>query len=632
MNAKKILSPLLLLLISIYSSTTFAVASTDIEALAHRFAQKFTAQYGSINLLLEHFSLEDTRVCRDLNYSSRIILSLRERGRFHECLEVANRCKREHPQSASTSELGRIWTEGALCAQNSYQWIQSKYYFNLAISDLFKKSSSYLDSLYQYHKFLLLYYTGSDQRSLLSTVEQAYPLPLKETELIKSILNYLINGDIFNPQWEQFIAKISLQIQDRLFLDAIIGDYLLALARNHQDDSKALQSIDEYLGHLLLPSSWYWGAYLALYRQDRNHFTHADQIYKEVSKHLHSKSDFPVEHNPFTYTQIATTICKDNFFTNGDAGMKEFSRLKQQWALGEISINEAIDRSMQANKIFPHHSDLLTFIGSLLISKSDASRALEYFWSAHQACPYNNRAHRGIEVILKKRYYRTFSNFQQRIDEAQRVVDALPYVENYSKYILNWNLLSPLARTRLKYASSFYARHIDAMYTAGMRLYVKDIHQYLSETPLNEDLRDQRIQGGDYEGDNRLWDDVRGSGGNVAVVDLYEMMGSVFGEYNLVAHEMGHQLHDAVLPTELKSCIRKLYLKAKAENRIPNSYTARNELEYFAQGITYYLNSDGLYSRRGPSKEWLKINDPLFFQILSTIENVPDFNQTPCPL
>jgi hypothetical protein len=138
-----------------------------------------------------------------------------------------------------------------------------------------------------------------------------------------------------------------------------------------------------------------------------------------------------------------------------------------------------------------------------------------------------------------------------------------------------------------------------------------------------------------YKLDNRLWDDVRGAGGQFVISDHDETFETVHGDYNLLGHEIAHQFHaylDRYQPG-LSDCIETLYGNAKQRKKFPDSYAATNSREYFAQGITYFLIPEDAPSRYGINVSWYPENDPDLYRLMQSIalsEGV--FSRISCPL
>lgn len=422
----------------------------------------------------------------------------------------------------------------------------------------------------------------------------------------------------------------SFSFADYIFSEHILADILYAFAKHHKDDAKSMNFISNYYKKFARPSLWFWGAYISFYRQDKDNFKFASNLYDAFLEEANPLSSLPLERMTHTYTELRESVCKSNYLQGDD--LKKFLVIKNDWLLGKAdlatTLKKALDLLNTNNN--SNKSDLLVFIGSLYINKSDseAYRAQKYFWNAHKFCPYNNRSHRGLEVIARKRKQRAYSDSQTLLDDMKNEVKELNFSNNLNKYVLNYNILSENGVEKFKYAMRFYANHIDNLYNAGLRLYLKDIFELLSETPTNSHLKDLRIQ---YEGDNRLWDDLRGSGGDVAIIDLYETLGAVFGEYSLASHEVAHQLHMSLLSNQQKECINNLYLDAKKRNKISDPYAARNDQEYFAQAVAHYSVDENSPYRFGINRSWIKENDPKLYTFVKSIESTSDLSKVKCP-
>jgi hypothetical protein len=176
---------------------------------------------------------------------------------------------------------------------------------------------------------------------------------------------------------------------------------------------------------------------------------------------------------------------------------------------------------------------------------------------------------------------------------------------------------------------------ITSLYDNQFRTYIKYAFDLLSDSPGMSEIAEQRIGGKNYPNDNRLWDDVRGVGGETVVADLAEVFQTVQGDYNLLGHEMTHQfqaLLEKVDPAGL-SCVEKLYEKDKLNKNFPDGYSAYNKEEHFAQGVTYWLIPSDAPARFGLNHSWLEQNDPEQLSFINSINSSGgDLSKITCPL
>jgi hypothetical protein len=132
--------------------------------------------------------------------------------------------------------------------------------------------------------------------------------------------------------------------------------------------------------------------------------------------------------------------------------------------------------------------------------------------------------------------------------------------------------------------------------------------------------------------DNRLWDDVRGSGGltingrtyvGVAEENLASLPSSTYpAGYSIAMHELAHAVHTRALPRSEAEDITSAYAaRHAAGGPWTETYASSNELEYFAQATTAWFGRNvGLGNNGAP---WVQQNDPAMAGILERIYGPP---------
>ncbi|MBF0359508.1 MAG: hypothetical protein HQK49_00760 [Oligoflexia bacterium] len=624
------------------SNIAHSAVNPQIEKLALTLSFQMREQFRSIVYPLKSSRMSATdpssspsavnynTECEDVDLALKKIIALSEAGDFYSCIALADNCTQKFRRGENF--LNNVLVEGAVCATNSFQFEKAKFFFQESLVENYDESSIYLGTLYLYAKFIYTNF-NLDESEIENILKKSSFLTVADRANLKEFLTYLVQGGVIddNKLLEIIgLTKRSYSFADYIFSEHLIADILYAFAKHHKDDKKALEFITNYHKKFIRPSLWFWGSYIAFYRQDKDNFKFAGKLYDAFLEEANPLSSLPLERMTYTYSELKESVCK-NYFLRGDA-LKKFLSIKNDWLQGKTNLNDtlkkALDLSLSENN---NKTDLLIFIGSLYLNKSDGYRAQKYFWDAHKICPYNNRSHRGLEVVARKRKQKAYADFQTLLDDMTAQVSKLNFSENLSRYVVNYNILSDGGVEKLKYAMRFFVKHIDSLYNDGLRLYLKDVFELLSETPNNDYLQDRRLQSAGYEGDNRLWDDLRGSGGDMAVVDLYETLGAVFGEYRLASHEVAHQFYANLLSDDIKACVKNLYLDAKKRNMISDPYAARNELEYFAQAVAHYTVDEDAPSRFGINRKWLQKNDPKLFSLVKSIESTSDLSKIKCP-
>ena len=140
-------------------------------------------------------------------------------------------------------------------------------------------------------------------------------------------------------------------------------------------------------------------------------------------------------------------------------------------------------------------------------------------------------------------------------------------------------------------------------------------HKLLWESPHLEHLKGQRTF------DKRLWDDVKGCGGEHATCSWDWERDVKYHRFNMAAHEFAHQV-DLFLPKKIQQKIEYLYKKAKKERITLDYYANSNKLEYFAVGIEAYVSEKKLPDQTGghghTRQEFLE-KDPDLYKLIESL-------------
>lgn len=339
----------------------------------------------------------------------------------------------------------------------------------------------------------------------------------------------------------------------------------------------------------------------------------AGQLYARYLPFAAADHELPTEKNPYTYQELYTEQCRANL-TEGQM-RTDYQELAQGWRYGQSQLPEVLAQAQALYQRSGEKADVLSLLGSLYEEQGDDDVAAGYYWRAHKACPYYNRAHWGLSGVRLRRWQTAFPDHDERLAAIWRSDAEVEFPSSLAQYVTNFTSLSADDQVRLRYSLRFWARHIDFLLSSGNLLYVKRGFERLSEAPGLRELADTRI---DYPYDNRLWDDVRGLGGMTVVVDRSEMRGTAFGAFNLGAHEVAHQWHGAVAPA-VQDCIKALYGNAKERGLFSDAYAATNEYEYFAQAVTYAMIQADAPRFYGLNSRWVRDHDPDLQQLLDAV-------------
>lgn len=272
--------------------------------------------------------------------------------------------------------------------------------------------------------------------------------------------------------------------------------------------------------------------------------------------------------------------------------------------------NDAVEAAEQALRLSPYHeaanylrgngysrhnySELASRCGSAFERASAAThQASEAFEQAQldaarrdadaalAACPGYGRAHAVLAKVAEAE--RQAVDVHRAADEARFAATPMPEVPQIERYVANWEALTPRHRKRVALSVAPWKAYVPILVAGGASHFIKPLHLRLSETPGAAALRDARI-----EHDSRLWDDVRGMGGHLAVTGIEDVERSIFGRYNTLLHELSHQVH-GVMTAELKREIQELYRQAKERDAktgraFLSRYAGSSIWEYFAEG------------------------------------------------
>ncbi len=392
-----------------------------------------------------------------------------------------------------------------------------------------------------------------------------------------------------------------------------------ALARRHE----ALRLVDQNLDLLaavqqlfpVLPL-----VYSDLYAVSEGEFDLAKGLYDAYLPSATIHSFLPNERNVLTYTQMYQDACKQALLA-GDAA-DDLSKLKAKWQAGTITTAQALAAAEAMADDLGDRADLLTFLGAMLEASGDDAGAAAALWRAHELCPYYDRAHWALQELQLRQLLVASPDFDHDVGGSDAADSSL------ASYVLNFPSLEQREIDGLLFGLRIWLPYLDELVATGHHFYAKRPFELLSETPNLDFLRDTRIQNA---GDHRLWDDVRGAGGNPVIADITEIELAPFGVYNLAVHEVSHQVHNAA-PAAIGECIAMLFQRAKQRALFINAYAGTDAYEYFAEGVTFFSVPPGASIPNGPTRQWLIDNDPDLERFIAEFEKKKPFDAVVCPV
>ena len=200
-------------------------------------------------------------------------------------------------------------------------------------------------------------------------------------------------------------------------------------------------------------------------------------------------------------------------------------------------------------------------------------------------------------------------------------VSRLKIPNEIATYMVNWKQLTKAAQENLVWSIRGWLGYVPDLVSKTQASYVKFPFELMHEVPTLSQMKDTRSG---YERDNRLWDDMRGLGGAMIVSDYFEAPQAPYGSYNLLEHEMAHQLdfyfekeHPAIF-----ECIEKLFADATLRDVFVTSY-ARLRYEYFAVASESFFIPVGYPLRFGVQRKWYEANDKNIYDLLAAVTAGP---------
>jgi hypothetical protein len=390
----------------------------------------------------------------------------------------------------------------------------------------------------------------------------------------------------------------------------------------YEDDTAAFEFLNRFGPLIEDPTLWARVAYRVLFASPSTPskiFRHADVVYRATWPYLHARSALPTEDNVFTYTEIYDRECKSSL-TQGKARVDFFS-LKEKWRTGALATADFRKSVQQLSVLFPNKSDLLVTLSTFAHMDGDLRGSRDIAWKAHQLCPYFNRAALILTGLTKEESLRAESDYV--ILEQQKIADVslLKVPIEIATYMVNWKQLTTAAQENLVWSIRGWLGYVPDLVLKTQASYVKFPFELMHEVPFLSQMKDTRSG---YERDNRLWDDMRGIGGPMIVSDYFEAPQAPFGAYNLLEHEMAHQL-DFYFEKEqpaIFNCIEKLFSDATLRDVFVTSY-ARLRYEYFAVASESFFIPVGYPLRFGVQRNWYEANDKNLHDLLAAVTSGP---------
>lgn len=542
------------------------------------------------------------------------LLGLRSRGDAATCLAYALACTDEAARDPKT--VGALALYGAGCAAVERQVDQATALYDLATTpDAIGGCPDARGRAFAYATFAVDDAPDLDVGAILDRADGWDPA--RAEEVIRLLASGATPGD--PASLEAWIDEAATGSDPLLGLQAVLA-WIGELDAVLGDRDGALREIGGNLEPLagsgraraMVPT-----AFLNLYSRSGGDLGPAGEMYAGYIPFAPRHGWLPNEYNVHTYTELYDDVCADALLAGEALG--RYQDLRSGWIAGEIATPDALAEVRAQLDAEGERSDLLGLLGAMLEAGGDTGGAADAYWRAHQLCPYYNRAHWALRQLdLTRRLH----------NRSPLPTPPLPAKDALADYVVNYDSLSDDERAGLRHGLAIWLPYLEDLIGAGNSFYAKRPFELLSEAPGNADLRDQRVA---YEGDYRLWDDVRGVGGNPVVSDISEVALTRYGAYNLAVHEVAHQLHFSA-PAAIGACIQALYDGAAERDLFVNFYAAQNPEEYFAEGVTYFSVPVDAPGSFGTNRQWLLDNDPDLESLIAAFEGQTPLAEVTCPV
>ena len=160
------------------------------------------------------------------------------------------------------------------------------------------------------------------------------------------------------------------------------------------------------------------------------------------------------------------------------------------------------------------------------------------------------------------------------------------YVSNFDK------LKSNTKKALLKDLESFGYSILEKLVKKKAHVVILPRNQKFTELEDYAHLKNKKFDIPGY-GEHKFYktfDEVRGWGGNPTVIGEEWVLANDKHIFNVVRHEIAHQIHGNVLNTKVLKKIHKSFADAKEGKRFIRKNSSINEFEYFADGVAFYFN------------------------------------------
>lgn len=273
-------------------------------------------------------------------------------------------------------------------------------------------------------------------------------------------------------------------------------------------------------------------------------------------------------------------------------------------------LTEADESFDRARKLVPNYIPALIGKGSIEYYRNNYDRALDWFFEALKIDPDYGLAHYGITRCLARKT----DAVNVRLAEIERrfAEKDAPEPPALRDVFINYAALDPEMQRIIRWSVQPLQSYLPLLKENRATYYFFPFHHFLWQSPYNQKFKGTRTF------DGRLWDDVKGLGGQNACSGAEGTRDVKYLRYNILTHELTHLVH-GFLPRETKNEIHELYLDAKKNGRTLDFYASSNDLEYFAQGVEAYVSDEKLPDQKntaGHVRKELEQRDPPLYAFI----------------
>lgn len=248
--------------------------------------------------------------------------------------------------------------------------------------------------------------------------------------------------------------------------------------------------------------------------------------------------------------------------------------------------------------------------GSAAYRRGDLEGAQAWFQKALVVDPDDGLAHYGMSLVL----LRLKDRINIRLTEIERHFASLdvPEAPGLREVITTYATLDPELQRIVRLSVQPLQAWLPLLRDRKLTFHIFPLHHRLWQVPHHEALKGTRTF------DGRLWDDVKGAGGEHASAGAEWQRDVKYLRFNVLTHELAHQVHGQ-LPKQLRQAITRLYRKAKATRRTLDFYSDSNEMEYFAVGVEAYVSHEKLADQKityGHTRQELARRDPELYAFI----------------